>query len=80
MKHNYYVALVFPHSNHIKYVTAVDHKANRAAWKAGEPALKMAKSVAEDIAFGLNTNGFHAVTLRAPDHLNGYLSNEKDNA
>lgn len=75
MKYNHYVALVFPHSNHIKYVTGLDNKERRAFWKEGEPALKMSKAVAEDTAFGLNANGFHAAVLRAPDYL--HLSNER---
>ena len=75
MKYNHYVALILiPHTTSIKYVTGLDNKERRAFWKEGEPALKMSKAVAEDTAFGLNANGFHAAVLRAPDYL--HLKNE----
>ena len=75
MKYNHYVALILvPHTTSIKYVTGLDNATRTAYWKEGEPALKMSKAVAEDTAFGLNANGFHAAVLRAPDYLT--LSNK----
>ena len=68
MKYNNYVALI-QSNNRVKYVTKVNHETKTAHWKDGEAALKMTKTAAEDLVFGLTCNGFQAVIIRTPDFM-----------
>ena len=68
MKYNNYVAIITPGEN-IKYVTKIDNSTRSARWEDNTKALKLSKSIAEDICFGLNMNGIYAGVFRVPDFL-----------
>ena len=68
MKYNHYVVII-EFDNTIKYVTSINNVNKVAIWKEGTQAMKMTKTAAEDLVFGLTANGFKAAVLRAPSFL-----------
>lgn len=65
----HYVALL-EYDGTLTYVTAVDNHTHSAEWEAGKPAIALSANTAEDVAFGLNYNGYKAVIIKAPDFYN----------
>lgn len=68
MKYNHFVVIIEA-DNRIKYVTRINSTNKVALWEAGKPAMKMTKTAAEDMVFGLVANGFQAAVLRAPSFI-----------
>lgn len=60
-------AIIVNTMNGLKFVTKlVDHD---AYWNDNEKALLMAKSTADDVAFGLCMNCFLALVVEVPDYI-----------
>lgn len=60
-------AIIVNTMNGLKFVTKlVDHD---AYWNDNEKALLMAKSTADDVAFGLCMNCFLAMVVKVPDYI-----------
>ena len=60
-------AIIVNTINGLKFVTKlVDHD---AYWDDNEKALLMAKSTADDVAFGLCMNCFLALVVEVPDYI-----------
>ena len=60
-------AIIVNTMNGLKFVTKlVDHD---AYWNDNEKALLMAKSTADDVAFGLCMNCFLAMVVEVPDYI-----------
>ena len=60
-------AIIVNTMNGLKFVTKlVDHD---AYWNDNEKALLMAKSIADDVAFGLCMNCFLAMVVEVPDYI-----------
>lgn len=55
MKKHYYVGVVTCDGD-TRLVTSIHNETKMARWKADEKPLKMSKTLAEDITYGLNMN------------------------
>ena len=66
MKYQYHVAIITD-DNKIKYVTSINNLTKLAKWEAGEKAMKLNSSVANDLMYGLRCNGYTAVVIRTLD-------------
>lgn len=80
MKYNHYV-VIFESDNRVKYVTKINNATKVASWEDGKLAMKMTKTAAENLVFGLVANGFHAAVIRMPsfiDPVNESATEEAD--
>ena len=68
MKYNHFV-IILESDNRIKYVTKINNATKVARWEDGKPAMKMTKTAAENLVFGLVANGFHAAVVRMPSFI-----------
>lgn len=68
MKYNHFVVIIGS-DNTIKYVTSINRENKCAIWAKDAEAMKMTKTAAEDLVFGLVANGFQAAVLRAPSFM-----------
>ena len=67
MKNKNYVGIIEP-DNGVSYVTSMDGVTKTAMWEAGQAALPMTKSRAEDLYFGLRCNGYKSVIITMPNY------------
>lgn len=74
LKYTYYVAILH-NDNTIEYVTRIDNSTKMFFCEKGKPALKMTKSYAENLVFGMVANYVTAAVIKTPDFYN--LSNKE---
>lgn len=67
-KYSCYVGIIHT-GNVVKYVTKINGVNKVAMWEDGKEAMKLSAHAAEDLVFGLSCNGFQAVVVKAPNHL-----------
>ena len=58
------------------YVTRIDNESKMFFCEKGKPALKMTKTRADDLMFGMVANSRTAVVIKTPDFYN--LSNKEE--
>lgn len=75
MKYTYYVAILHD-DNSLEYVTRVDNSTKTFYCEKGKPALKLTKTRAEDLMFGMVANFCTAAVIKTPDFYE--LRNEDD--
>ena len=75
LKYSYYVAILHD-DNTLEYVTRIDSEAKMFFCENGKPALKMTKTNAENLVFGMVANCCTAAVIKTPDFYN--LSNKEE--
>ena len=75
LKYSYYVAILHD-DNSLEYVTRIDNPTKMFFCEKGKPALKMTKTRADDLMFGMVANCRTAVVIKTPDFYN--LSNKEE--
>ena len=66
VKYTYYVAILH-NDNSIEYVTRIDNSTKTFYCEKGKPALKLTKTRAEDLMFGMVANCCTAAVIKTPD-------------
>lgn len=74
LKYSYYVAILH-NDNSLEYVTRIDNESKMFFCEKGKPALKMTKTNAENLVFGMVANCVTAAVIKVPDFYN--LSNKE---
>lgn len=74
MEYTYYVAILHD-DNSIEYVTRIDNSTKTFYCEKGKSALKLTKTRAEDLMFGMVANCCTAAVIKVPDFYN--LSNKE---
>ena len=69
LKYSYYVAILH-NDNSLEYVTRIDNESKMFFCEKGKPALKMTKTRADDLMFGMVANCRNAVVIKTPDFYN----------
>ena len=75
LKYTYYVAILHD-DNSLEYVTRIDNESKMFFCEKGKPALKMTKTRADDLMFGMVASCRTAVVIKTPDFYN--LSNKEE--
>lgn len=75
LKYYYHVAILHP-DNSIEYVTRIDNSTKTFYCEKGKPALKMSKTSADDLMFGMVANFRTAAVIKVPDFYT--LSNKEE--
>lgn len=66
LKYTYYVAILH-NDNTIEYVTRIDNETKMFFCEKGKPALKMTKTYADNLVFGMVANYVNAAVIKVPD-------------
>ena len=75
LKYTYYVAIL-RNDNSIEYVTRIDNETKMFFCEKGKPAMKMTKTQADNLMFGMVANCCTAAVIKTPDFYN--LSNKEE--
>lgn len=78
LKYTYYVAILHD-DNSLEYVTRIDNSTKMFFCEKGKPALKMTKTRADDLMFGMVANMRTAVVIKTPDFYNLSNKGEENN-
>lgn len=78
LKYTYYVAILH-NDNTIEYVTRIDNSTKMFFCEKGKPALKMTKTNAENLVFGMVANYVTAAVIKVPDFYNLSNKGEENN-
>lgn len=65
MRHKYYVGIL-EDGGRIMFVTGISNLTKTAIWGGGEPAKRLSREAARELAYGLRCNGYAAVVVSAP--------------
>lgn len=79
LKYSYYVAIVH-NDNTLEYVTRIDNSTKMFFCEKGKPALKMTKTSADNLMFGMVANMCTAVVIKTPDFYTLSNKEEESNA